>query len=112
MILPVLARLDLGPLFTDDRAFVAAALGVTTLLLVDLSLTRWASADPIPAGRSVVLVDDGTLILSALRDQHVDEDDILEAAWLAYGIDRLEQIGRATLDPRGRIAITPRSSLP
>jgi uncharacterized membrane protein YcaP (DUF421 family) len=63
---------------------------------------RWVDGCP------VLLIDRGRPIASAMRREHVDEEDVRHAARQTHGIDDLDQVERAYLELDGTISIVPR----
>jgi uncharacterized membrane protein YcaP (DUF421 family) len=54
-----------------------------------------------------VIVENGHPLPDRLREEQVDEDDILHAARM-QGLERMDQIQRAVLECNGGISIIPR----
>jgi uncharacterized membrane protein YcaP (DUF421 family) len=97
----------------EDSSMTSAALLILTLVGIDILLSlvkRWIPViDPIIDGTAVILVKDGELLADRMNRERVDADDILEAARLQMGLDRLEQIKLAVLERGGKISIVPQS---
>ena len=75
--------------------------GIAFSLLKERSpaLDKWIDGVP------VVLIEDGTLHQHRMAKSRVDEKDILEAARLQRGYERLDQIKYAVLERDGDISI-------
>jgi uncharacterized membrane protein YcaP (DUF421 family) len=86
---------------------------VLTLVLVDLGLSmiksRWWRAEEVAEGAPVVLVDQGRLLDDRLHKTLVTQDDILQAARVTQGLERIDQIKYAVLETSGGISIIPAS---
>lgn len=98
-------------LIGDDNSMTNAALVVLTLagLNVGLSLLKQRSktAEKVLEDVPLVLVAEGRLLKDRMDKVRVDEDDILEAARSAHGLERLDQIRFAVLERSGDISIVP-----
>lgn len=95
-----------------DYSFTNAALLITTLIAVDIGLSllkhRSRKVGRLLDDEPIVIVRDGRLLRHALDRERVDEDDIMQAARMRAGIDRLEDIRLALLETDGGISIIPR----
>jgi uncharacterized membrane protein YcaP (DUF421 family) len=58
-------------------------------------------------GTPVLLVEHGQPLTEALRAMRVDVNDVLAAARLSQGLERLEEIRFAVLEKSGGISIIP-----
>jgi uncharacterized membrane protein YcaP (DUF421 family) len=79
----------------------------TSLLLSELKmhvpvLTRWLDGLP------VIIVRDGKVFRDRMQSLRVDEDDVLEAARAAHGLENMDQIKHAVVERGGGISIIPR----
>ncbi len=57
----------------------------------------------------MILIDDGRVLEDRLHNARVDYDDIMQAARKWRGLERLDQIKYAVLEPSGGISIIPKS---
>src|SRR5215218_1243380 len=57
----------------------------------------------------LVLIDDGQILDDRMRRSRVSEDDILEQARIAHGLERMDQIKYAVLERTGGISVVHRS---
>jgi uncharacterized membrane protein YcaP (DUF421 family) len=64
-------------------------------------LERWLDDAPL------VIVDHGKLNLAFMKKVHVNQSDVLEAARLLHGLERLDQIKYAVVERSGEISIIP-----
>jgi uncharacterized membrane protein YcaP (DUF421 family) len=98
----------------NDHSMTNGALLILTLVGLDILLSlckRWMPAlDPWMDGVAVILVKDGKLREDRMKRERVDPSDILEAARLTRGIEKLEDIRLAVLERGGSISVIPRSS--
>jgi uncharacterized membrane protein YcaP (DUF421 family) len=95
----------------DDFSMTASIILVTTLVGLDvlISLLKRTSrtADSILEGVPVLLVDNGRLLEKNMHAERVDEEDILTAARLTHGLERMDQVKYAVLERGGSISIIP-----
>ena len=64
--------------------------------------------DRLLEGHPLVILRNGVPLRARMHVERVDDDDILSAARVAHGIDRLDDIERAVLEKSGGISIVPR----
>ena len=60
-------------------------------------------------GQPVIVVNKGKLLHDVMNKTRVDEEDILSAARMLHGLERLDQIKYAILERDGEISIVPAS---
>ncbi|MGZ8921038.1 MAG: DUF421 domain-containing protein [Limisphaerales bacterium] len=58
-------------------------------------------------GQAVIVVDNGKMLQREMNKSRVDKEDILSAARLLHGLERMEQIRYAILERDGNISIIP-----
>ena len=98
----------------QDGSLTAAFLAAGTLVFTDivLSLLKQRSRrlerllDDVP----LVLVEEGQPLKDRMNRSRVDEEDILSAARMQHGLERMDQIKYAVLERSGGISIIPKSS--
>jgi uncharacterized membrane protein YcaP (DUF421 family) len=82
-----------------------------TLVFLDVALSlikqRFPSVDAVLEGKAVIIVEDGKPLKERLRQERLDEQDILEAARELRGLERMDQIKYAVLERSGHISIIP-----
>lgn len=66
--------------------------------------------DLVIDGAPLILVDEGKPLENRMRKVNVDLGDILEAARMMHGLERLEQIRYAVLEKDRSISIIPERS--
>lgn len=98
----------LGEDFSLTNGFVA----ILTLLGIDIGLSlikqRWKGSERYLEGLPVVLVDNGELLKDRMQRARVDEQDILEAARISQGLERMDQVKYAVLEKSGGISVIPK----
>lgn len=101
-------------LLGDDLSLTNALLIIVTLVGIHLLFTaanyRWPVFDQFANDVPLVLIDDGRVLDERMRKSKVNEDDILEQARMAHGLERMDQIKYAVLERTGGISVVPRSS--
>ena len=98
-------------LVDSDNSITNAVLLVGTLVGIDIGLSLlkrrapWLEKviDDVP----LVLVEPGRPDMERMAKCRVDEEDILEAARLQRGLERMDQVKYAVLERNGKIAIIP-----
>ncbi len=93
----------------DDFTMTAGILAVSTLLVMDVALSkakhRWPRIDAVVEGLPLPLVKAGKPLREYMDGEGISEDDLLEAARGARGLSRLDQIGDAVLEASGGISV-------
>lgn len=95
----------------DDFSITTTFVLVTTLILMEKGLAllkqkskpveRWL--DDLPT----VLVENGKPFKDKMKQQEVNEDDVMEAARTTQGLERMEQVKYAVLERGGHISVIP-----
>jgi uncharacterized membrane protein YcaP (DUF421 family) len=97
----------LGEDFSITNAFIV----ITTLIGADILLSKIRQKsklfDEITEGLPLVIVDNGKPLYDRMQKTRVDEQDILEAARIKHGLERMDQIKYAVLERDGKISIIP-----
>jgi uncharacterized membrane protein YcaP (DUF421 family) len=98
-------------LIGDDRSLTNAALVIITLVIINIGLSilklKFLTLEKWIDGRPFVIVEQGKCLQDRLAKARVDERDIMEAARIDHGLERLDQIKYAVLERNGRISIVP-----
>lgn len=114
LLLLVISEALSSALLAGDHSITAALIACITLVGLDVALTLakrfWPGLDHVLDDEPVVLFLDGKPQEERLRKERVTENDILEAARQAHGIDSLDDVRCAVLERRGRISVMPRRS--
>ncbi|MDQ6718744.1 MAG: DUF421 domain-containing protein [Gemmatimonadota bacterium] len=99
-------------MITSDYSFTNAALLVITLVGLDIMLSLWKRRFPLVEkildGCPVLVIADGKLQHDSMRKERVDKGDILSAARDKQGLESLDQIKHAVVEPSGGITIVPK----
>src|SRR5690606_27943142 len=103
--LPITGQALLG----DDHSVTNAVLVIISLILFDLGFSllkrrsSWASLHL--EGEPMIVVEQGRLLRRRMDRARISESDILEAARISQGLERLDQIKFAILERNGQISI-------
>jgi uncharacterized membrane protein YcaP (DUF421 family) len=111
MLLLLLSDACQQGLVGDDYTVTTAIVVVTTLVGLDIALglikQRSKLADKVLDDVPTIIVDRGRPLENRMQSLRVDLDDVLEAARVARGIERLDQIRYAVVERDGRISVIP-----
>lgn len=111
ILLLILSEATQNALVDEDRSVVMAITIILTFVTIDITLsiikTRWHIIEKITEGVPVVLVNQGEVLEDVLKKTNVTRSDILVAARLNHGLERMEQVKYAVLETTGGISIVP-----
>jgi uncharacterized membrane protein YcaP (DUF421 family) len=114
VLLIMISQAGQQALLGDDLSLTNALLIIVTLVGIQLLFTaanyRWPVFDQFANDVPLVLIDEGEILQERMRKSKVSEDDILEQAHMAHGLERMDQIKYAVLERTGGISVVPRSS--
>lgn len=111
VLLLIIGEATQQALLGNDFSVTNALVMITVLMGIDLVFMklkgRYKKLDRLLEGAPLILVDHGKPLRVRMKESHVDAEDILEAARLGHGLERLEQIKYAVLERDGQISIIP-----
>ncbi len=111
VLLLIISEVTQQGLVGEDFSITTAALLICTLMGIDLLLTLWKNAskhvDRIIEGAPLVIVADGKPLEKRMDKTKVDKDDVMQAARLTFGLEKMEEIKFAVLEKDGTISIIP-----
>jgi uncharacterized membrane protein YcaP (DUF421 family) len=111
VLLLIISETTTDALIGEDYSLLACFIMVSTLLATDLLLAflkdKWQLLGKLVDGAPLILVDKGKALKKRMEKTRVDEDDILEAARLIHGMEKIEDIKYAVLERDGSISIIP-----
>jgi len=114
VLLIMISQAGQQALLGDDLSLTNALLIIVTLVGIHLLITsanyRWPVFDKFANDVPLVLIDDGEILGERMRKSKVSEDDILEQARMAHGLERMDQIKYAVLERTGGTSVVPRSA--
>lgn len=112
VLLLIIAETTQQALVSQDYSLTGGLVLIVTLVLLDAAVSlvklRMPLADKVVEDRPLVIVEDGRPLEERMRREHVDLDDVLEAARRLQGLERLDQVKYAVLERSGGITIIPR----
>jgi uncharacterized membrane protein YcaP (DUF421 family) len=101
-------------LLGQDYSVINALLVVITLLLLDVGFSllklRAPALSRVVEGQPMILVESGRPLAGRMRMARIAEADVLAAARRTRGLERLDQIRFAILEPSGEITVIPASA--
>jgi uncharacterized membrane protein YcaP (DUF421 family) len=111
VLLLIISETTSNALTGNDYSLITSFLLISTMcgadyLLGKLKITN-KKIDHVIDGAPLVLVNEGEPLKVRMHKAKVDIDDILEAARMTQGLERLEQIRYAVLEKDGSISIIP-----
>lgn len=113
VLLLVVGEATQQALLGEDFSVIHAALVIATLMGIervsDYLSWRFPLFRRATESLPVVLVADGEMLVDVMAKEHVDADEILEAARKTQGLERLDQIKWAVQETSGGISIVPKS---
>jgi uncharacterized membrane protein YcaP (DUF421 family) len=115
VVLLTLSNAVQNAIIGDDNSVTGGVIGATTLLVVNYGVVRFLyrhqALDEIVEGKADVLVEDGRI-----REDRLDKELItraeLETAARKQGLDSLDDVARATLEPGGSISFVAKKPSP
>jgi|SRR5688572_2174129 uncharacterized membrane protein YcaP (DUF421 family) len=100
------AMVDSDHSITNAILLIMTLVGMSVLLSVvkhySPRATRWLEGMPLP------LVKDGEMLKENMDKSRVDEGEILSAARIEQGIERMADIKDATIENDGKISVVPK----
>lgn len=113
VLLLIISETTQNAMVDSDHSLTGGALLILTLVGTDIAFSLFKlwmpSLEPVLDGDALILVENGKVIERRMRRERVDESDILEAARMQQGLERLTDIKYAVLERGGRITIIPQS---
>lgn len=111
VLLLVCGEVTQQALLGNDYSITNAIIVLLTLVCLDrvLSLLRtlFPGIERVVEGLPILIMVDGKPLRDRMRRERIDEQDILHQARRSHGLDRLQQIKHAILEPSGEISIIP-----
>ena len=113
VLLLIIAEGSQQALLGDDFSITTGAIVISTLVGIDIGLSvlkgRFRGLERVIDSAPVVLVVNGSPLMERLSQVRVDEEDILAAARMNQGLERMDQIKYAVLERNGALSIIPAS---
>ncbi|QEC53897.1 uncharacterized protein DUF421 [Anseongella ginsenosidimutans] len=111
VLLLVIGEVTQQALLGEDYSMTNALVLIVVLVGVDLILSKLKDKFSLLArmieGSPLIIVENGKPLKIRMKKSGVDEEDILEAARLRFGLTKMEEIKYAILERDGEISIIP-----
>lgn len=111
ILLLIISEVTQQALVGKDFSLTGSTILIGTLMCMELVFSaikeRFPLFDKMLEGEPMLIVDKGAPLKRRMKKSRVDEDDILEAARLSCGLERMDQIKYAVLEKDGSISIIP-----
>lgn len=98
----------LGDDFSVTNAFIVIIGLVVIDILFSLAKNRLPWLDKLVEGVPMVVVENGRVLKERLARARISEEDVLGAARELRGLENLEQVKFAVLEPNGQITVIPK----
>ena len=112
VLLLIIAEAIQQGLLGEDFSVTTAFIAVITLVGIDTALSllkqRWSVIGRLAEGVPLVIVENGRPLKEHMKKSRVDESDVLTAARMNQGLERMDQIKYAVLERSGGISIIPK----
>lgn len=109
VLLLIISEVTQQALVGQDYSITGSFILILTLICSDLLLTflrsQFKIIDKITDGSPILIVDHGKPLTRRMKKCKVDEEDILHAARLARGVEKMEEIKYAVLERDGSISV-------
>ena len=111
VLLLIISEAAQNAMIGQDYSLTNSFLVILTLVGLDVLLSfvkqRSHKAEKVLDGAPLLIVERGRLLEDRMHKSRVDQEDVMAAARLHQGLERLEQIKYAVLEVNGEISIIP-----
>ena len=111
ILLLIISETTQQAMIDSDNSLTNGLILIVTLVGFDIFLSilkeKIPSLDKWIDGSPALIMENGKLNQYKMKKSRVDENDILNAARKAHGLENLEQIKHAILEKSGEITIVP-----
>lgn len=111
LLLLIIGQATGQALLGDDSSVTNALLVIIALVTMDLMFSLLKGRSPWVArhleGEPMIVVEQGKPLTRRMAKARISEDDILEAARISQGLERIDQIKFAILERNGQISVIP-----
>jgi len=111
ILLLIVSEVTQQALVGEDNSLTAAFVLIITLVTLDLFFSflkdHFKIFGKLVEGTPLVVVEKGKPLKERMKKSRVEDEDIMEAARLNFGLERMEQIKYAVLEKDGSISIIP-----
>ena len=113
VLLLIISETTQQAMVDNDHSITNGFLLIVTLVGTSIVLATlkqfFPKLDLLLEGQPVIVVNRGKLLPEIMNKARVDQEDILSAARMLHGLERLDQIKYAILERDGEISIVPAS---
>lgn len=113
VLLLIISETTNNAMVDSDHSITNALLLITTLVGMSIILSelkhRFPAVNRWLEGLPLVIVRDGKLLEDRAGKLRIDEEEVLAAARLNLGIERMEDIAWAVVENDGKITVVPRA---
>jgi len=107
----ILSEVTQQALVGHDFSLTGAFILIVTLIATDLVFSLLKENFPmfgkVTEGLPLIIVNEGKPLVRRMKKSKVSEDDILEAARMHFGLEKIQEIKYAILEKSGDITIVP-----
>ncbi len=111
VLLLIISEVTQQALVGHDYSLTGAFILIVTLITTDLIFSLLKENFPlfgkVTEGLPLIIVDEGKPLPKRMRKSKVSEDDVLEAARMRFGLQKMKDIKYAILEKSGDITIVP-----
>jgi uncharacterized membrane protein YcaP (DUF421 family) len=111
VLLLIISETTTDALIGEDYSLTACFIMVCTLVGTDYIFSKLKDQSKwfeiVSEGAPLVIVEKGKPLIKRMEKSRVDEQDVLEAARLLHGLERMDEIKYAVLERDGSISIIP-----
>lgn len=115
ILLLIISEATQQALLGQDFSVTTAAIVILTLVGCELFMSklnkRWPVIEKSMHGGPLLVVRDGVPLKDRLNRESISEDEILTAARLSHGLEKMDQIKFAILENNGDISIVPKERI-
>lgn len=112
VLLLIISETTQGAMTDGDNSLTSAFLLIATFVMLDVGASLWkrrsTAFSDVVDGLPMVVVADGKPLCDRLHRSRIDEDEVMTAARQTQGLERMEQIKYAVLEPNGEISVIPK----
>jgi uncharacterized membrane protein YcaP (DUF421 family) len=111
VLLLIISEVTQEAMVDSDHSITNSILLILTLVMTSLGLSELKQHFPrfknLLEGQSVMIVRNGKMLRERMNELRIDEDEILEAARGAQGLESVEEIKYGFVEPNGEITVVP-----
>lgn len=111
VLLLIISEVTEQGLVGEDHSITGSIILISTLIGVDLLLSkiknRFSLFEKVAEGMPIIIVDHGKPLDKRMSKTRVEAEDVMEAARVKHGLERMDQIKYAVVEKNGDISIIP-----